>query len=230
MRYNGGKFAVAKDIAEIIAACSSGETYWEPFVGAANVICRPELAHFTRYGSDLDPNIIMLLNAVKGGWVPPTSVTEQEYAEAKLAEPSALRAFIGYGCSFGGKFFGGYARSGTRNYAGNAHRSLLKQADLLRHVALAHSTYRDEPFGKADVIYCDPPYKGTTRCGSASDFDSAAFFEWCIKKAECGSRVFVSEFQAPKEFKKIWDRRITDGLRKSGTSHEMIERLFVCQP
>lgn len=231
MQYNGGKAAVAKEIAEIIAECSYGSTYWEPFVGAANVICRPELAHFTRYGSDLDPHIIMLLNAIKGGWVPPSEVSEEDYAKAKAdTEPSALRGFIGYGCSFGGKFFGGYARSGNRNYAANAANSAIKQAPLLRRVSLLTSTYEAMPFGKVDTIYCDPPYKGTTRCGSSDDFNSDSFFEWCIERVKRGCTVFVSEFSAPPEFKELWRKELKDGLRKAGGKHSMTERLFVCQP
>ena len=152
MQYNGGKAAVAKDIAKIISECAYGETYWEPFVGAGNVICRPELAHLTRFGSDADTHIIQLLNAVKAGWLPPTEVSEVDYVKAKLEGPSALRAFVGYGCSFGGKFFGGYARSGGRNYAANAANSLNKQRNALQDLELVCADYTKEPFGHVDII------------------------------------------------------------------------------
>ena len=62
-----------------------------------------------------------MLNAVKHGYDLPESVSEQEYKyirEHKDDDP-ALAGFVGFGCSFGGKWFGGYARDNrtSRNYA-----------------------------------------------------------------------------------------------------------------
>ena len=228
MQYNGGKASVAKEFASIIAGRENGGTYWEPFVGAANVVCRPELAKFERFGSDLDAGLIELLQDVKSGWEPPTAISEEQYAQSNAGAGSpSLRAFIGYGCSFGGKFFGGYARSGARNYALNAHNSLLKQAPMLRDVVLRQADYREMPFGQCDVIYCDPPYKGTTRCGSSDGFDSDEFWRWCFAQADRGSKVYVSEFSAPAGFTELYSKPIRDGLRRSD-KRPMIERLFVC--
>ena len=226
MRYNGGKHSCAKEIASLMGRYPSGSTYWEPFVGAANVITRPELEKYRRFGSDLDPNITLLLNAVRDGWVPPEKVNEIEYAGALGQPPSALRAFIGYGCSFGGKFFGGFARSGERNYAANAKNSLAKQAPLLAPVRLVCAGYDSEPFGRPDIIYCDPPYAGATRCGSSAGFDSDSFWPWLRAKARAGTAAFVTEFSAPGDFVEIYRKNISDGLRKNGGS-PMVERLFI---
>jgi DNA adenine methylase len=228
MQYNGGKHACAKEIAGIIQReCSPGR-YWEPFVGAANVICRPELGAFERLGSDIDEGIVSLLRAVRDGWTPPDYISEDAYAEARCGGPCdpAMRAFIGYGCSFGGKYFGGYARSGDRNYAKNAHNSLLRQAGALVGVSLVAAPYDAAPFGKVDVVYCDPPYAGTTACGAGGAFDSEAFWHWCEGLAAAGTRVFVSEFSAPNGWVEVWQKELRDGLRKSGASHSMTERLF----
>lgn len=228
MRYNGGKASVAKEFVSIIAGRENCGCYWEPFVGAGNVICRPELAKFERLGSDLDGGIIELLQAVKAGWEPPSVITEEQYALAKAGCGSpGYRAFVGYGCSFGGKFFGGYARSAARNYALNARNSLLRQAPLLKDITLVTSDYRAMPFGRCDVVYCDPPYKGTTRCGAGGGFDSEEFWAWCFEQAVMGSKVYVSEFAAPKGFTELYSKPIRDGLRRSD-KQPMTERLFVC--
>jgi DNA adenine methylase len=230
MHYNGGKAAVAKEFASIIASREGGGVYWEPFVGAASVICRPELSKFQRKGSDASKWIIALLIAVKQGWVPPTHVSEEEYLAAKANDPALsvqLRAFIGYGCSFGGKWFGGYARSGTRNYALNAHNSLLKQAPVLDYITLYWADYRQQPYGFCDVIYCDPPYKGTTRCGSSDEFDHEEFWTWCRARTYEGSKVYVSELAAPPDFTELYHKPIRDGLRRND-KQPMVERLFIC--
>lgn len=230
MQYNGGKASCAKDIASLIAsdAPAWAKTYWEPFCGACNILLRPELTHFTRLGSDLDEYITALLNAVAGGWQPPESISEEQYLWAKCGADIStyLRGFIGYGCSFGGKWFGGYARSGQRNYAANARNSLLKCAKELYTVApLVSCPYWDEPFGSCDIIYCDPPYAGATPAGSGRTFDTAKLWEWVADKALEGSVVYVSEFSAPIWAKEVWHKEIKDGLRrKDGSS--MVERLF----
>ncbi len=229
MRYNGGKHACAREIATIIAgACGGALSYWEPFVGAANVITRPELSGLHRSGSDLDSVIISLLRHVRSGWEPPTVISEDEYLVAKN-NPNALdahmRAFIGYGCSFSGKYFGGYARSGVRNYAANASNSLRKQAPLLEGIVLAVGDYASMPFGRRDIIYCDPPYAGTTRCGASCSFDTDRFWGWCLERKREGSTVFVSGFSAPAYAQEVWRKTIRDGLRKVG-AHQMTERLF----
>jgi DNA adenine methylase len=220
MRYNGGKGGCAKEIASIINSLAPSR-YWEPFVGAGNVI--QHVSSNKRLGSDLEQCMISLFKSLQNGWVPPTIITEEEYKQAKcLEDTNPLKAFIKYGCSFGGKPWGGYARSGDRNYALNAYNSLLKQLPFIKDVYFHHAAY-DEIDWDADVIYCDPPYKNTTSCGAtknSKDFDTDLFFDWCRHQTAV---VLITELSAPDDFVEIWSKQMPDGLGKT----KIKERLFI---
>lgn len=232
MQYNGGKAAVAKELANILAEFGKeGITYWEPFVGCANVISRPELSKFKRVGSDSCGCIIAYLKALQGGWLPPENVSEEEYHfwKNKKDEDDPMVAHVGFGCSFGGKFFGGYARSGDRNYAKNAYNSAIKQTPFLSNIEFILSGYK-EYSEFAGLIYCDPPYAQTTKVGTGGgQFDTEAFWQWTRGKAQKGSLVFVTEFDGPCFAEEIWKKQINDGLRRKDES-KMVERLFLVKP
>lgn len=221
MRYFGGKARLGRQIASVINDVGS-RTYHEPFCGMFSV---GRHVKANRSGSDIHEDLILLLNAVASGWTGPTNLTEEEYREQKTAEPSPLRAFAGFGCSFGGKFFGGYARNNTtRNYASNASKSLVKLYPMIQGVEFRCQNYLDyEPIH--DVIYCDPPYAGVTGF-SSGDFNSNAFWDW-VRKISKDSKVFVSEYEAPKDFKVVWEKSVkTDMNSKDSTKLPRIERLF----
>lgn len=227
MQYNGGKAAYAKAIAAIINE-HAPDIYWEPFVGAGSVIGLVRCQE--RYGSDRDPHIIAFLKHVREGFKFPETVTEDDYRWWKACAPVtdtdyAMKAFVGYGCSFGGKFFGGYARSGSRNYVKGAIMACTKQRPMLQGCRFMVGNYWERtPPGltSASVVYCDPPYQNTTRCGSGGVLDHAAFWEWC-RKLPC--RVYVSEYQASHGFKEVWSKDIRDGLRRSDGAAK-VEKLF----
>lgn len=82
-----------------------------------------------RIANDIHPELIIMWRALQKGWIPPSLVSEEDYVKAKAGEGFPfLRGFIGFGCSFGGKWFGGYARdSQERNYALQSKNSVLKQ-------------------------------------------------------------------------------------------------------
>lgn len=72
------------------------------------------------------------------------------------------------------------------------------------------------------IIYCAPPYNGTTKY--KDNFDSDAFWQWCRDKAKEGHTVYVSEYNAPEDFKCIWEKQINSNL--GGTSKTATEKLF----
>lgn len=54
-----------------------------------------------------------------------------------------LTGFVGFGCSFGGKWFGGYAKNKTNtNYALQSKKSLLKDMATLIDAEFTCSDYR----------------------------------------------------------------------------------------
>ena len=226
MRYLGGKSRLCKKIAGIINPLVADRPYYEPFVGAAWVA-----QHVTaswRLLTDASADLIAMWAALQKGWLPPTTVSEPEYAAAMRGETTpALRAFIGFGCSFGGKWFGGYARDNRgRNYATGAHNSLMKKLAGLKGAVFEHTDYRRLAPRPNSVIYCDPPYAATTGYGAVGAFDSSEFWE----KAREWSRtctVLVSEYKAPDDFKCIAEFETKLEMRTSAGGREpRVERVF----
>lgn len=224
MRYLGGKSRIAGWLAEQFKRCYKGQPYFEPFVGAAWVMSR-----FTtpdhRHGNDICKPLICLFEALGQGWRPPERVSEDEYRALQEAPLSPLKAFAGFGCSWGGKWFGGYARSGERNYASNARNSLLKQAPHLHNV---HWTCRDYREAQPDgfFIYADPPYRNTTCYDYSTNFDSDTFWD-TMRYWSRRNTVLVSEYWAPRDFKAIAELpRLQDIRFADGNRHTVTERLF----
>jgi len=220
MRYFGGKHRIGKQIANIINSIEA-KTYHEPFCGVYSVGRYVKLPY--RSGADIHPDLILLLQAVQNDWVGPTEVSEELYNQLKNKEPSVLRGFVGFGCSFGGKFFGGYAKDNTkRNYAYNASSSLVKLAESIKDVDFYQQDYSDYS-GDADIIYCDPPYKDTTNFSSGK-FNSDQFWDWA---RNLSGVVLVSEYEAPSDFEAIWKKPVkTDMNSKTGQKINRIEKLF----
>ena len=198
-----------------------------------------------RIGSDVCLPLIALYNALQNGWTPPEQVTEADYQQAKSGncEPY-LQAFIGFGCSFAGKWFGGFARGGhgadaptaarslrsnlDRNYAANARNSLLKKSVGMSDVRFNHLDYRNTPFKPEGwVIYCDPPYAGTTGYTAAPPYNPAEFWVQCSLWAGAGNVVLVSEYQAPADWTCVLEVATKTDIRNRENQLEpRQERLF----
>ena len=120
MKYLGGKQRLGKHIAPILKDIwatyeslfsTSLEAYLEPFCGSLGVLKNmSDVTGVSILANDYHPDLIQMWNEVKAGtFVCPESVSEDEYNAAKLLpSPSALKSFIGFGMSFGGRFFGAY--------------------------------------------------------------------------------------------------------------------------
>lgn len=226
MQYVGSKSRHAKEIISVMSSGSTLGAYVEPFVGGANMIDKVDAR--LRVGNDICPMVITLLSAVRDGWIPPESISEEEYAEAKANQDgSARNAFIGFLCSFGSKWFGGYARSKDgKNYAAIGHRSLIKQSENLKGIVFSNLDYREVLIPRGATLYCDPPYKGVTGYSSGA-FDHDEFWEWCRRGAYSGDRLFVSEYQAPEDFVCVWSKKTTSNIDSRSSNFDRIERLFV---
>lgn len=229
MKYMGSKARHAKEMLPVILAeRKPGQWYVEPFVGGANMIDKVD---GLRIGNDTHPQLIALLDAVSKGWVPPTVIDEDAYRLANSRRSvDAITGFIGFGCSYSGKWFGGYARgdgnSGIpRNYAAESSRNLLKQAEKLSGVQFRCGSYLDLFIPPKSIIYCDPPYAGTTKYATGG-FDHSSFWDWCEAKAKDGHTVFVSEYAAPNSWECVWEKTVNNTLVKDTGSKQGVERLF----
>lgn len=213
------------------------ENWIEPFVGGANFIDKVPKVFSNIIGADINRHLIAMFNMLHKGWTPPENVTEEEYQALKrdslLLLPEnheAMIGFVGIGCSYSGKWFGGYARGNDkngkpRNYAKESHDNLMKQRENL-HVKFIHSDYKalTLPINGRSIIYCDPPYQGTTKYKNGIDYND--FWKWCDMQTERGNKVFVSEYNAPEGWRCIWEKKVNNSLTKETGSKQGIEKLF----
>lgn len=228
MVYMGSKNRIAKELIPIITKdLKPNQWYVEPFVGGANMIDKIE--HPYKLGADNNKYLIALLEAVQNGQELPEHITKDEYIAVKTNKdnyPDWYVGFVGFVSSFRAKFFGGYSGYCTtktgiqRNYIKERINNILKQN--LDGIKLVCSSYDALDIPANSIIYCDPPYNGTTKYKDS--FDSDAFWQWCRDKAKEGHTVYVSEYNAPEDFKCIWEKQINSNL--GGTSKTATEKLF----
>ena len=215
MAYLGGKARGADHILRVLNHEAFDEMhYLEPFVGYAHVLRRVERKASYR-ASDCNPLLVTLLRAIQDGKRMP-HVTEEQYHRLrhKHGDTSLRRAVAAFTYTFGGKEWGGYIREQPRKvvrqgkpttYVFDAEErkryyARLRQNEQFRKCKIDIKDYRTlRPSNK--LIYCDPPYAGTTgynknlRC----DFDPAEFWE-TVRAWSTNNVVFVSEYRAPKDF------------------------------
>ncbi len=239
IRYLGGKYKIAHEIAAILnrIECSS---YVEPFCGALWIA--QLVKHRPIYLSDACEPLITMHKALQAGWEPPDVVTEEDYARVKAAMDvnDPLTAFVGFGCSFSGKWFGGYARNEKiRNYADGAKRSLAEKfrqlngdfagaakRSLAEKFTFTCADYESLPIGSGALVYCDPPYAGSTGYGGAKPWDAAAFWQWA-RITSRNAKVLVSEYAAPDDFECVAEFPTRTSLRdRGGFVIPRVERLF----
>lgn len=232
VQYLGGKSKLAKHIATIIDSDrSDGEPLWDLCCGAANVIAAAS-DKGPRYAVDVVPCLVRLLCEVRDGtFVPPAEVSREHYAELKaraIANPcdsDPLLAFVGFGLSWGAKWFAGYATNASgRNYTRAAINKITKGAAALRGVEFICSAWHEQRRRISGTVYLDPPYAGTTGYRAAPAHDAAQFWLMADTLARQAHvrQVFVSEYTAPAHWYEIaqWEghKDINRGTR--------IERLF----
>lgn len=230
MRYMGSKARLGKTLASIIQPyVDNSRGYVEPFFGVGGV--HQYIHHKHKIGSDLNSDLIYFWKALQLGWKPPYTVTYDEYRKVQLNKNAYdycphLRAFIAFGCSFGGKEWGGYARDKKGvNYARQARNSSLKKAKGFTNTkfySIPYNAYNPASY-KGYVFYCDPPYANTTKY-KTGDFDSVAFWVWCRKMAKAGNVVFVSEYTAPKGVTPVWSRGVA--MTMDNNNGKRVERLY----
>jgi DNA adenine methylase len=232
MQYFGGKQRIAPQLVEFLQPIVDQATaYTEPFVGSANVMHR--IRHPRRYGHDANRYLITMWQGLQNGWEPPGSVTEADYQAVKATKPDhPITAFVAFGCSFAGKWFGGYARNSVgHNYAHSARNSLLRKLPGLDGVAYSTGDYRLAPYFEGGVVYCDPPYRGTTQYGAVGDFDSDRFWSDMRDLARLGAQVYVSEYSAPSGVPCVWETETKTDIRDAtGSGARRVERLFHVTP
>lgn len=220
MRYLGGKAKIAKQVAAVVAEYrGAGQPVWEPFCGGLN----SAVAHGgIVVATDASRPLIALLQAVQNGWDPPAHLSEAEWHDAKeLPETNPLHGFAAFGCSFGGKYFGGYASGEARNYAAESRRALLRDVPKVSVIERVDFLTTDpEPINW--LVYCDPPYRGRTRY--AMGFNHDRFVDRVSQWASCGVTLLISEYDFPLGVC-VWEHTRVAALRGAEKTHT--ERIYL---
>lgn len=233
----GGKTRIAAQISAVMRAGRTGRsTYVEPFIGGGSVAAEMAPEFPTAHLSDANEDLAMLWEAARTGWVPPYRLSREEWTALKRStEPSALRAFAGFGVSFGGKWFTSYAPDNPKRgdyYAQASSRAIQRYAQKIAHAQIRHLDYRDagEFVGPDAVVYCDPPYAKTTGYGAVGRFDSGQFWDTARAWSETGAQVYVSEYSAPEDWVPVWKLRAAVTMHHEDKKKSALEQLFIYGP
>lgn len=235
MQYLGGKAGEGRRIA---AVCSSrlraDSLFVDMFCGALNVVRHVNHPH--RMAVDACGPLICMWRAALAGWVPPRVVSKEEYDRiAKEQDPhDPMTAFVMFGVSFGGKWKGGYAKDRpAQRYAECASNGVVKKAKDCTGLVLEHNTFQQKHPGcwpSGTVLYCDPPYAGTTGYKAVEPWNPGAFWHWAERHARLGVHVFVSEgtgIPTPNGWSVVDEQIAVQGGRLTpGTKAPRVDRLF----
>lgn len=202
MQYFGGKAKIAKELSGVLNSYLIGndKPFIDAFCGSCNVISKIDDKRI-RIANDKHKELIAMWQWAKEKGVErlPTDVSKELYYYIKTSttSPDWLKGFVGFGCSFAGKWWGGYATSDNkeRNYATNAINTIAKKLKGLNNVTFVCGDYFDiEIPSVPSIIYCDIPYKSSTGY-SVGTFNHEAFYQWGNKMKALGHTVLVSEYE-----------------------------------
>lgn len=166
------------------------------------------------------------------GWNPnEIEMTKALYDDIRVNKqnyPPEVVGLAGFCATYNAKWFGGYAgvvhtKVGTeRNYYAEAVRNMMRQVDSIHDVQFEVGDFFSLNSHGA-LIYCDPPYCGTT--GYHSNFDSDRYWNH-VRELSKSNIVICSEYNAPDDFACIWQHNITVTLDKN-SRQAATEKLFI---
>lgn len=230
MRYLGVKSRISTQLSNVVNT-TFGESGERVFVSLFCGSCAIEskVNADVKILNDKHPYLIAMWKALQNGWIPPDEISKEQYKYIKehKDEDMALSGFVGFGCSFGGKWFGGLASNKRGdNYCRRANKSVLKDMGGLQNATFLCLDYKDVEIPQGAIVYADPPYDNTTGY-SLGDFDSNEFWGYVCKLSETNI-VLISEEKAPDDFVSIWhkeQKRMIDNVNKNIFTRT--ENLFV---
>lgn len=236
MKYMGSKNRISKFIIPIILKDRKDNQYYvEPFVGGCNMIDKVD---GNRIGSDKNKYLIEMWKGLQENRERPYQISRYLYSDARNEYNNKTNdsfddfmiGWLGWMGSFNGRFFdGGYsgheAGKTKRDYISEQIRNTEKQIESIKGIEFRHGSYDELDIPENSIIYCDIPYKDTKQYSTSKDFDHDKFWDWCRDMSKNGHKVFISEYQAPDDFKCIWEKEVTNSMNTSKT-YKPTERLF----
>ncbi|WP_144468724.1 DNA adenine methylase [Bacillus pumilus] len=235
MKYMGSKARLSKELAPIINKIIKDKNisiYIEPFVGGANMI--EHIRCETKIGSDNNEYLIQMWKMLQQGWIPPEEISKELYMKIrdnKNEFDKEIVSIAGFCSTYNAKWFGGYAgkvktKTGLqRDYYKESIRNIVKQLNRLKDVEFLNADYTSFSEYKNALIYCDPPYEGTTQYGTSKAFHHERFWDW-VRSMSKNNIVLVSEYNAPEDFNCIFEKSLTTTLDKNSRK-KGFEKLFL---
>ena len=225
MRYFGGKQRISKPLSKFLnEQLKEGQPFVDLFCGSCNVMINIK-GDRLKIANDKHKYLIAMWKELQNGWIPPKNLTQEEYQyiKANKDEKPYLTGFVGFGCSFAGKWFGGFATSKDRNYCENAHNSTMKKLDNLQNVQFYNLDYSQVDIPKGSLVYCDIPYKNTTPyCkNEVGVFNHEEFYQW-VRENSPLYEIYISEYKqnVPKDFEIVWELQSKKDIRNSKGEQE----------
>lgn len=228
----GSKARFSKEILPIILKDRKPDQWYiEPFAGGMNMICEVK---GKRLANDVHYYLIQMWEQLVKGWIP-EKITKDMYLSIKQNPekyPPHFVGWVGFNCSYSGKWWGGFAgetktKIGTvRDYQQEAIQNVIKQVKKMDNCLFSNKPYYELDLPSDSIVYCDPPYAGTTKYDN--DFDHELFWQW-VRNISKFHKVFVSEYNAPNDFVCLWEKSAKSSLSangKIGGNKLSVEKLF----
>jgi len=238
MQYFGGKAKIAKELSGVLNSYLNGndKPFIDAFCGSCNVISKID-SNRIRIANDKHKELIAMWQWAqeKGVERLPTDVSKELYYYIKTSNtsPDWLKGFVGFGCSFAGKWWGGYATSDNkeRNYATNAINTIAKKLKGLSGVSFTCGDYFDIIIPeRPSVIYCDIPYRNTTGYSNGA-FNHEQFYAWAYSMKALGHIVLVSEYErnAPLDMVNniVWRKESKKDIRDSEGIQQLTTEVLI---
>ncbi len=232
MNYMGSKNRIAKYLKPIIESYITEDTvaYIEPFVGGANMIDKIDFDN--KVGYDNNKYLIALLKQAQTDVsVFPEIISEHEYQDVRLNKdryPDWYVGLVGFCATFGAKWFNGYGRQSDKTSKSPSRIASLKgQSPSIKEIEFDTKCYThlDTSVWSNCVVYCDPPYKGTTKYNK--DFNHEHFYQW-VRSIPKSNVVLVSEYSMPDDFECIWEKEHSVSFSSlRDCAKRSVERLYV---
>lgn len=235
MHYFGGKARIAKDLSKFINEnYLKGNTkpFVDLFCGSCNITTKIDKDRLI-IANDKHKYLMEMWKALQKGWIPPKDCTEEQYKIVlkNLDIKPYVSGFIGFGCSYSGKWLGGYCRDNTgRNYCLNAHNSVLKKINEMKDVIFTSTNYNEVDIPLDSIVYCDIPYKNITQYSNkeVGKFDHNEFYDW-VRKNHNKYTILISEYECnvPDDFEVIWKKESKQDIRSNNGKMKTVEILMV---
>lgn len=233
MKYFGSKTRIAKYIVPILQKeidDNNITTYYEPFVGGANIIDKIKCEQ--KYGYDINKYLIALHQWVQMDNELLPEVPKYYYDEIRnalyLDDTSRYDdwevACVALLASYNGRWIdGGYAKPGYevhgtiiryRDYYKESKENLLKQSeqDTYKDIKFDTMDYKDLVPQPNSLIYIDPPYQGQKEYMNSKKFDYDEFWN-IMREWSKNCKVFISELRAPNDFKCVWEQEVLRSVK-----------------